>query len=178
MQFLDTLFLGYLWSHHLWRKFHDGFSVLHHLAHKSWAHHLAVVGYGVVEGEGRDRWHLGFISYTHPWQGGFCPVVILAVAVSVRHADSRRGSTHQRNLQVVVQTRAVDALHEFLRVVPVVVVDDAAHTDVGTVPQGLWQAQHSVSALAPVVVLHVSAIHLPYTAARIHMIGGINHAVV
>ena len=77
-----------------------------------------------------------------------------------------------------MQTGTVDTLYEFLRVVAVMVVYDAAHTDVRTVPQGLCEGQHSVSAFSPVVVFHFSAVHRPYTATGFYMIGGVYHSVV
>ena len=64
------------------------------------------------------------ISYS-PRQRGLRPVVVLSVTVLVRHSDSRRSCSHQWYLQVVMQPRAIDSLHEFLRVVPVMIVYDA-----------------------------------------------------
>ncbi|CUQ14008.1 Uncharacterised protein [Segatella copri] len=96
----------------------------------------------------------------------------------MRHADSGWCCSRQWNLQVVVQTGTVDTLYEFLRVVAVMVVYDAAHTDVRTVPQSLCEGQHSVSAFSPVVVFHFSAVHRPYTATGFYVIGRVYHSVV
>ena len=57
-------------------------------------------------------------------------------------------------------------------------LDDAAHTDVRTVPQSLCEGQHSVSAFSPVVVFHFSAVHRPYTATGFYVIGRVYHSVV
>ena len=58
------------------------------------------------------------------------------------------------------------------------VVDDAAHADVRADFQTLRQSHSAVAAASPVVVLHVAAVHRPYSAACFHHIVGVAYAVV
>ena len=164
--------------HHFRWKLHDGLSILHHLGDEARTHHRSIVGKGIVEGQGGNRRNLRLISDTHPWQCRLAPVVVLTMTVLVRHTYSCWCRSHQRYLQVVGESQAMDALYKLLRVVLVMVVDDTADTDVGTIPEGLCEGQESISAFAPVVVFHVPAVHLPYTAARFHMQGGIYDSIV
>ena len=58
------------------------------------------------------------------------------------------------------------------------VVYDSAYSDIGAVPQGLRKGKHSVASLSPVMVFHVSTIHVPYAVSSLHSAQGVNHSVV
>ena len=57
-------------------------------------------------------------------------------------------------------------------------IDDTAYTDIWTVFQSPWEHQCSIATAAPVVVFHVSSIHIPYTASRFNVVGGVNNSVI
>ena len=76
---LDGRLFGNLFPHHFRWKLHDGLPVFDHPLHEARAHHLAVVGDGVIESQCRDGWYLRFVAYAHPRQGRVAPVVVLAM---------------------------------------------------------------------------------------------------
>ena len=81
-------------------------------------------------------------------------------------------------MQVVGQSETVYALNVLLGAVVIVVVDDAAHSDVRAYPQCLGQRHHAVSAASPVMVLHFAAVHGPYAASGVHGVCGVYYSVV
>jgi len=81
-------------------------------------------------------------------------------------------------VQVVGESEAVYSLHILLWCVVIVVVDDAADSDVGAHHERLRQSEHAVAAASPVVVLHLSAIHRPDAAGSLHAVGCVDHSVV
>src|SRR3712207_251608 len=81
-------------------------------------------------------------------------------------------------MEVVGQSGAVNAPYEFLGVGAVVVVYNATYSYIGAYHQRLGQGKQSVTATAPVVVLHFPTVHGPYAAGRLYLISGINHAIV
>ncbi len=79
--------------------------LFHHLAifrdalGKARAHHLAVVGNGIVERNGADGRNLCFVADRHPCQSGSRPVVrhsIPTLTVFMRHTNIGVGSTIER----------------------------------------------------------------------------------
>ena len=60
----------------------------------------------------------------------------------------------------------------------VVVVNNPAHSDVGAYLQRPWQRYCSVASPSPVVVLHLPAVHWPYTSARLHPACGVHDSIV
>ena len=86
--------------HHLGWELVEHLAVLDHRLDKAGVHHAPIIGYGVVEGEGRYGWHLGLVAYTHPCQRCFTPVNPLPAAVLARHTHNGRTVTRERELQV------------------------------------------------------------------------------
>ena len=84
----------------LWREIHNYFPVLDHLFDKTRAHHLAPIGYGIIESKSGNGWYLCFISNTHPRQGGLAPVYPLSMAVLPGLADDRFGRPHKGKMQI------------------------------------------------------------------------------
>ena len=164
--------------HHLGWKLHERLAVLHHLFHKSRTHHAAVVGNGVIKGECGDGRNLRFIADAHPRKGRIAPVEPLPVGSPSWHSNLRRGRAHERNSEVQGQASAVNATHKLLRVVVIELVDDATHPDVRTHFQRPWQRNHAISAAPPVVVAHLSSVHRPGSAARIHHVSRVYESVV
>ena len=162
----------------LGRELLDHLAVLLQRLDKARAHHLAVVGNGVVEREGRDGRYLCFVANRHPGQGGLAPVEGAVGGLVVRHANARLGIAHDGQLQVGGQTGLVDALDKLLGMAAEVLVDDARHADVRAHLEGARQRDGAVAALAPVVVLHVAAVHVPHAAARVDPLRGVADAGV
>ena len=133
LDFMQCLLLANVLAHYLGRKVHDNLPILYHLFHKPRFHHHSIVGNGIIEGKCRDRWYLSDIADAHPWEVGPGPVYVLPVLVLFGDAHDGRSCTHKRHVQVVGDARTVDALHKAFRIVAVVVVNDAAYTNVGTV---------------------------------------------
>ena len=111
-------------------------------------------------------------------RGSLAPVDVLSTAVLARHTDDGRCRAHQWYSQIVSQSETVYSLHKLLWMFVVMVVYDSAYSDIGTVPQGLRKGKHSVASLSPVMVFHVSTIHVPYAVSCLHSAQGVNHSVV
>ena len=83
-------------------------------------------------------------------------------------------------VKVYAKSQAVYPLHEFLGMVVICPVYEAADTDVAAVVQHLWHGEHSVSATSPVMVAHLASVHWPYASSRVYVIlcGGVYLAVL
>ena len=175
---LNDFRLGYLLLYHNGRKLLQDLSVLDNLLDEPRLHHTAVVCYGIIEGKNGYRRTLGLIAYTHPWKRRLRPVGILSVLVLMGHADAGWGVSRYRHVQVGIQSEVVYVLYKPLRLVMIVLVDDAADTNIRADEQGLWQIHASIAATTPVMVLHVAPVHVPYAASSLHIFSSIAQPVV
>ena len=157
---LDSLGLGYAFLQHNGRILLDGLSVLHHLGDESRLHHLAVVGYGIVEGQRIDGRYLCLVAYRHPGQRRLAPVFRAVGSLRVYLTNVRCSVAHKRQLQVFADAYAVESFDIFLRMAAIELVDDVAGADVGTHLQGTGHADGAIAATSPVMVFHRPAMHL------------------
>jgi len=158
--------------------FLDDLAIFYGRLDKPGLHHLAAVGDGVIEGQSGDGRYLCLVTDAHPRQCGVAPVHPFAAFVLLGHAHPCRRRSHDGDVQVGGDTRAIDSLHEFLRVFVVILVHDAAHADVRAYLQGLGHVHHAVAAVAPVVVFHLPAIHRPDATAGVDHLVGVAHAIL
>ncbi len=168
LQRAHRLRLAYSLLLHHGRELHDGLAVLHHLLHKPRPHHLAVVGYGVVERHGVYRSHLCLVAYAHPRQRRLAPVEPLAALVLLGHAYDWLGVAHERYVQVVGYARAVEPLDVLLGVVVVETVYHVAHPDVAAHLERPGHVDVLVAPAAPVVVFHEAPVHVHHAAAGVY----------
>ena len=164
--------------HHLWRKLLYHHTVLDNLLHKARTHHFASIGNGVVERQGGYWWYLCLVADAHPWQGCLAPVYPLPPVVLLRHPYLCTRRAYEWQVQVCGQSRSVYTLNEFLWLVMVVVVNNPAHSDVRTYLKRSWKRYCSVATASPVVVLHLSAVHRPYTSTCLHSACGVHNTIV
>ena len=103
----------------------DNFAVLHCCFHELGAHHCAVIGNGVVEGQDIEWRHLRFVADTHPGQGGLGEITFFRATYV--------GLAFSGYLQVerAVYADALQAVHKLLRIVAVMFVDEMRNADVG-----------------------------------------------
>ena len=81
-------------------------------------------------------------------------------------------------MQIRGNAGAIDAAHEFLRIIVVVLVDDSAHADVGAHTQSSGHVHDAISAAPPVVVLHLPSVHRPDAISGVHDLACVAHAVL
>ena len=88
----------------------------------------------------------------------------------MRHTDTRIGCTIERQPQRRTNTHTAQTLHELLRLVMVILVNQFAHTHVARHHQHMGHINRSISTSVPVVVFHHRSIHVADTASRFHII--------
>ena len=178
LQLLYHLRLGNLLALHHRRVVGDDLSVLDNLLHEPRPHHATVIGDSIIEGEDGYRRTLSLIAYAHPRQRRLGPVHILSVLILLRKAYARRRVAGDRNVKVVSQTEVMEILDVPLRIVMIVFIDNTADSNIRANEQSLRQIHTTVASAPPVVVLHISAIHIPYTASGLHILRSIAESVV
>ena len=175
---LDGLRLGDTLLQHLGLKLPDHLSVLHQLFHEAGLHHLTIVGDGVVERHRIDRRNLRLIADTHPRQRGLTPIFRAVSGLRVRHTDIRRLITHERDLQVFVDTDTIESLHIFGRITAVILIYEVTHTNVRTDLERTGHADGTIASASPVVVFHRTTVHLHHTTTCRDAHRGVDHPVV
>ena len=175
---LDGLRLGDALLQHLGLKLPDHLSVLHQLFHEAGLHHLTVVGDGVVERYGIDGCDLRLVADTHPRQCGLTPIFRAVGGLRVRHTDIRRLVTHEGDLQVFVDTDAIEPLHILGRIAAVILIDEVTHTNIRTDLERTGHADGAIASTSPVVIFHRTAVHLHYTATCWDGHRGVDNPVV
>ena len=178
LQLLYHLRLCYLLALHHRRVVGDDLSVLDNLLHEPRPHHATVIGDSIIEGEDGYRRTLSLIAYAHPRQRRLGPVHILSVLILLRKAYARRRVAGDRNVKVVSQTEVMEVLDVPLRIVVIVFVYNAADANIRANEQSLRQIHTTVASAPPVVVLHISAVHIPYAATSLHILRSIAESVV
>ena len=83
-----------------------------------------------------------------------------------------------RQLQILVDAYTVETLYIFCRIGTIELVDNPADADVRTHFQGSGHIDILITATAPVVIFHQSAVHLHHTATRMNHEAGVGHTVV
>ena len=165
--------------YHLGWKCSDGVAIFDGTLHEARLHHAAVVGNGIIERERIDRRNERLIADAHPWQRRVAPVEPFAPLVLLGPADDGCGMSHDRNLHAcAIDTRPVDAPHEFDGVVVIKLVDDIAHADIRAHLHGPSEGDGAIASGAPVAVFHVAAIDMPDAIAGRDPESGVAHSVL
>ena len=86
--------------------------------------------------------------------------------------------TLDRQLQVLVDTHTIESLYVFRGIRTIELVDHPADTDVRTHLQCSSHVDVLITTTTPVVVLHLSAMHLHHTTTSMYHEAGICHSVV
>ena len=154
------------------REFFHCIAVLHSLSNEAGTNHLSVVSDGVVEGQDVDGRQLHLVADAHPGQGGLGKVFLLG-SLDVGYALAW-------DLQVerLVDTHALQAIHKLLRIVLVVLVDDAGHSDVGRHLHDAVHVDGAITSTMPVVVAHGLAVHHLDAVASINDVVGRDFTVL
>ena len=150
----------------LHRELAHDFTILPDSFYKTRTYHLSAVGDGIIESQCGYRRHLGLIPDAHPRQGSLRPIA----TVFLRAAYPRLSASHQRYIQGNAHSFTIQPIHEFFRMVFIVVVYQAADPDIGRIHQHFRHTDSSVTATPPVVILHHSSVHLPLPVAGVYEI--------
>ena len=148
------------------REFAHDFAILPDGFYKTRTYHLSTVGYGIIESQCGYRRYLGLIPDAHPRQGRLRPIA----AVLLRAAHPRLSASHQRYIQGNAHSFTIQPVHEFFRMVFIVVVYQAADPDIGRIHQHFRHTDSSVTATPPVVILHHPPVHLPLSVTGVYEI--------
>ena len=81
-------------------------------------------------------------------------------------------------MEVCSKSEVVDALNKLLWVLVIVQVDDTTDTNIRTILQCPWQCQCAVTTTCPVMVFHVSAIHVPNTRSCLNGVHRVYHSII
>ena len=150
-------------------------AILLNLTHEAWFHHASVVGDGIIEGEGIDGWYLRFITDAHPRQCRLTPVA----AVCLRTSHTWEALSLERQGEGYTDTFTIEPIDILLGMVEIVLVDDAADTNVGGKHQALIHRDTTtITATAPVVILHHTTVHQILSVAHLHAILARHHSVL
>ena len=126
-------------------------------------HESAVVGDGVEEGQRIDRRNLHLVAERHPRQRHARPLRI------ARLTDLGVTGTGNVEIQISVDTRAVQAVDELTRIVGVALEDDLGDAHVGGVPDALRHGDRAVATALGVMVADSAAVE--FVGAVTHING-------
>ena len=127
------------------------------------AHHTAIVSDGVEEGQRIDRRDLHLVAERHPRQRHARPLRI------ARLTDLGVTGTSDVEIQISVDTRAVETVDELTRIVAVALEDDLGDAHVGGVPDALRHGDRAVASALGVVVADSAAVE--FVGAVTHIDG-------
>ena len=118
-------FAHFLAQHHS-REFLHHFISSSCFGDKSWSHESAAICHTIVEGEGRNRWNLCFISDAHPRQSSAVPSVGIVFAI----ADARFFITWYGDVQIFHNADALQTSYKLVGIARISVVDERTHPNV------------------------------------------------
>ena len=124
-------------------------------------HESTVVGDGVEEGQRIDRRDLHLVAERHPRQRHARPLRI------ARLTDLGVTGTSDVEIQISVDTRAVETVDELTRIVAVALKDDLGYAHVGGVPDALRHGDRAVAAALGVMVADSAAVEFVGAVAHI-----------
>ena len=151
------------------------FAVFHQRLDKARAQHLSPVGYTVVKSQGAYRRNLRLVSYAHPCECRFRPVL----AVLHRAAYARAGVARNGKLQILCQAYPVKPVNEFLGLVIIELVDKIAYSHIRRLLYAFGSSKNSeTSHGTPVAVFHVPAVHVLHTVSGIYYVVHVEVTVV
>ena len=117
---------AHLFAQHHSREFLHHFISSSGFSDKSRSHESTAICYSIVEGEGRNRWNLRFISDAHPRQSGTVPSVGIVFAI----ADARFFVTWYGDVQVFHDADALKTSYKLVGIACISVVDERADPNV------------------------------------------------
>ena len=153
----------YLGIDYFRRIFFHYLTVLYRCFHKLGAYHDPVVGYGIVEGQYVHRRYLSLVADTHPRQSRFGKITLFG------SFDVGLPFTGYLQMKRLVDAHALQTVHELLRIILVVLVDEVGDAHIGRNFQNTCHIYLSITSPVPVVVSHLAAVHIHNTVARVYL---------
>ena len=140
------------------------FAVVKNGFDKTRSHHLTIIGNTIIESQRGDGWNLRYITYTHPREVSLCPIF----SFLSRSNDARFGIAWNRQMQVIAHTRIHNTIDKLLRLIAIELINKITHTNIGGVLDTLTRHHTAISARAPVVVFHLTSIHINNASPHIN----------
>ena len=166
--FANTFFYNFGWEftyHH---------TILELCLHKTRLYHFSAIGDGIVEGKSADGWQHGDITDTHPRQVCLAPITLL----TERMRDTGVRCLIKRKIEGNTDAFSVQAINVCGRIAAVSLINNSTHTNITTLAQDVFNFQHAIAATMPVMVFHITPMHINNARSTIHNLVQIYLAVL